>query len=52
MTDEEKHELDYLRHFYCNADFGPAHEDVVDIMNSMYTEETGNKLPKGYGYEE
>lgn len=45
-------ELEYLRWFYCNADFGPAHEDVIAIMNSNYIEDTGNCIPEGYDASE
>ena len=41
---ELQDELDYLRHFYQEADFGPAHEEVVDLINSSY----GEDIPQGY----
>ncbi len=41
-------ELDYLRYFYEHADFGPAHEDVVDIINQGYDK----KVPDGYRLNE
>ena len=41
-------ELEYLRWFYQHTDFGPAHEDVVSIMNERYVKLTGNKIPEGY----
>lgn len=41
-------ELEYLRWFYEHTDFGPAHEDVVSIMNERYVKLTGNKIPEGY----
>ena len=37
-------ELYYLRHFYEEADFGPAHEEVVDLINSSYE----GDIPQGY----
>ncbi len=37
-------ELNYLRYFFEEADFGPAHEDVVMIMNEGYNGE----FPEGY----
>ena len=40
-------ELLYLRFFYNNADFGPAHSDVVAIINEKY-EKQGNVVPAGY----
>jgi len=38
-------ELKYLEWFRQNADFGPAHEDVISIMNEDFTEETGKQVP-------
>lgn len=49
MTPEEQHELEYLRFFFTKCDFGPAHEDVMHLINEHYEQETGRKLPKGYG---
>lgn len=40
-------ELHYLRHFYEEADFGPAHEDVVHIINEKYPK----PIPTGYDYD-
>lgn len=51
MTEEQKAELEYLQWFYQNADFGPAHEDVVYILNEQYTKRTGNPVPEGYEAE-
>jgi hypothetical protein len=48
---ERATELEYLRWFYQNADFGPAHSDVMAILNENFIEETGLELPKGYDYE-
>lgn len=44
-------ELKYLRWFYENADFGPADDDVRQIMNAQYVSE-GGVIPKGYGDDE
>lgn len=41
-------ELKYLRWFYANADFGPADDDVRQIMNEQYVRD-GGVIPKGYG---
>jgi len=41
-------ELEYLRWFRCEADFGPADEDVKDIMNQNFMEETGKNIPEGW----
>lgn len=43
-------ELKYLRWFYENADFGPADDDVRQIMNEQYVRE-GGVIPKGYENE-
>lgn len=37
-------ELAYLRYFHQEADFGPAHEDVVDLINQGYDGE----VPEAY----
>lgn len=41
-------ELEYLRWWYQEADFGPADGDVRSIMNEEYTRETGRPVPDGY----
>ena len=43
-------ELEYLRWFVQDADFGPAHGDVVDAMNERFMFETGKNLPEGWNY--
>lgn len=45
-------ELEYLLWFWRNADFGPAHGDVVQRMNREYTRETGSPVPTAYKYDE
>ncbi len=45
---EEATELEYLRWFRINADFGPADGDVKYIMNQNFEEETGKRVPKGW----
>ena len=45
-------ELEYLQWIYANMDFGPAHEDVMAIMNEGFQKETGMALPDGYGEED
>ena len=49
---EKATELEYLQWFYENADFGPADDDVRDILNEAFVDETGKQLPKGYGRDE
>ena len=41
-------ELEWLSYFYCEADFGPAHGDVVDNIKHCFRKETGKDLPDGY----
>ena len=44
---EETHlELEYLRFFYQEADFGPDHETVI-VINDRYT----GKIPEEYQIE-
>lgn len=50
---EQATELEYLKWFYFNADFGPAESDVRYGMREDFKRETGKTLPDGYGgYEE
>lgn len=48
---ERATELEYLKWFRLNADFGPADGDVVDAMNREFMEETGKNLPDGWNYK-
>lgn len=41
-------ELEFLRWFYCNADFGPAHEDVMDMLVREFERQEGKKVPRDY----
>lgn len=43
-----REELAFLQWFYCECDFGPAHSDVVCMMNTQYKKETGNDVPENY----
>jgi len=47
---ERATELEYLKWFRCNADFGPADGDVQDHMNRMFMKESGKNLPEGWNY--
>lgn len=49
---ERATELEWLKYFYQEADFGPAHGDVISIMKENFMEETGKDLPEGYEDEE
>lgn len=48
LPDDERIELEYLRYFFQEADFGPADGDVRYIINENYDGE----IPEGYGDEE
>ena len=48
MSEEEKKELEYLRFFYSECDFGPAHGDVIDAINKVFVSHTGLEVPEGY----
>jgi len=45
---ERATELEYLTWFRQAADFGPAHSDVIDILNREFMRETGMNLPEGW----
>ena len=45
-------EVEWLRWFYSNADFGPADGDVRQILKDQFMKETGKELPEGYECEE
>lgn len=45
-------ELEYLRWFARNADFGPASGDVVDYMREAFTAKTGKAVPKEWDRED
>ena len=47
---ERATEIEYLRWFRINADFGPADSDVKDILNNEFMEETGKNIPEGWNY--
>ena len=48
MSRDRATELEYLEWFRVNADFGPAHEDVVEILDEAFMLETGKNLPEGW----
>jgi hypothetical protein len=45
---ERATELEYLKWFRVNADFGPADSDVKDAMDWQFMRETNKNLPKGW----
>ena len=48
---EEATELEYLKWFRINADFGPADGDVRYEMHRQFEKETGKKVPHGWDDE-
>lgn len=51
MSDKEfATELEFLKWYYQQADFGPAHEDVLIGLKELFEERTGKLVPKGYRY--
>jgi len=48
---EMEAELEFLRWFYGECDFGPAHGDVIEMYHEQWTKETGKPVPPGYGRE-
>lgn len=48
---KQANELEYLRWFYDNADFGPAHGDVMLMLQKSFESETGLEVPSNYKYE-
>lgn len=49
---EKATELEFLKYFYYNADFGPADSDVRQIIAENFTAEKKKALPDGYQQEE
>ena len=47
-TKTQATELEYLKWFWENADFGPADDDVRMMLNEDFERETGRSLPTGY----
>ncbi len=45
-------ELEYLKWFRNNADFGPASSDVIDDLNQCFMEVSGKNLPEGWNIAE
>lgn len=50
MARERATELEYLRWFKQNADFGPADSDIHEIMALEFMENTGKNIPKGWNF--
>lgn len=52
MEQERATELEWLRWFFQNADFGPGDGDVQAAMKAAFKKETGKKMPVGYNFNE
>lgn len=52
MTDKKKKATDkeFLQYFWDNADFGPAHDDVVSILVDKFEAHTGKLVPAKFDY--
>ena len=48
MSRERATELEYLKWFRCEADFGPAHSDVMELYDEQFMKDTGKNLPEGW----
>jgi hypothetical protein len=45
---EEATELEFLRYFYNNCDFGPAHEDIIYLIKESFVEDVEKRIPEEY----
>ncbi len=45
---ERATELEYLKWFRLEADFGPADSDVKDWLDKKFMRQTGKNLPEGW----
>jgi len=52
MDDDLLLELVFLRYFYDKADFGPADDDVRQIISKLFEFDTGHETPEGYKEED
>ncbi len=45
---ETASDMEYLRWFHDNADFGPSDEDVRMILQDEFEKQTGKRVPRRY----
>lgn len=45
-------ELEYLKWFRLNCDFGPGEGDYLYNLHNQFRKETGKELPEGWDDEE
>ena len=48
---EQATELEWLQWFYGECDFGPAHEDVIYLLQKQFEKQTGKSVPKEYQWD-
>ena len=48
MAKKKATELEFLKWFYLNADFGPADSNVRYMMKQRFMKEKKASLPQGY----
>lgn len=44
----EATELEYLKWFRINVDFGPGDADVIFFMDEQFEKQTGKRVPKAW----
>lgn len=49
---EEATELEYLKWFRLNADFGPADSDIIADMHERFERQTRKRVPEGWRQDE
>jgi len=47
---ERATEIEYLKWFCQEADFGPADSDIRDRMQQIFMDKTGKNIPEGWNY--
>lgn len=52
QLEEAADEIEYLRYFFQQADFGPADSDVREFIDDAFRNEFNKDLPKGYQAED
>lgn len=50
MSEDRATELEWLKFFHREADFGPGDGDVRECIKEAFKRETGKKMPLGYNY--
>ena len=50
MARERATELEYLKWWRMNCDFGPGDGDAQEAMNKAFMEGTGKNIPEGWNF--